>query len=143
MEIFSGSPFPFGATPQREGINFALYAKYADKLSLSLFTEEDLTHPLHELELDPIYHKTGAVWHILIKGLPPHGAYAYRVYNSETKDQPLHILDPYAKSLVRTSEWVKNTSQQQGHYQLLGKFFSTEDFDWKMMPFPGYQSKIL
>ena len=70
LTISAGKPYPFGATQETEGTNFAIVAKDVQKISLCLFGENHQT-PVQEIELHPEFHKTGSVWHAYIQGLPP------------------------------------------------------------------------
>ena len=39
QELWPGAPYPLGATWDHEGVNFALYSRYAEKVELCLFDE--------------------------------------------------------------------------------------------------------
>ncbi|XOF33063.1 MAG: glycogen debranching protein GlgX [Candidatus Electrothrix sp. YB6] len=115
---FSGSPQPFGATVTPTGINFALFSRHAEKVSLVLGVKEDCDADKFEIELDPKSNKTGDVWHILVNGLPPHHIlrYGYRLSGLKGRhagglayDDTLIILDPYAKE-VRSPRWGEDRS---------------------------------
>jgi glycogen operon protein len=98
FEFVRGSPLPFGATAVRGGVNFALFAKNADSITLVIFLPEDLV-PLLEFPLDRRFHKTGDVWHCLLSGLDPGIHYGYRVNNGSV------LLDPYGKAVWGRSQW--------------------------------------
>lgn len=80
-----GHPYPFGATWFEEGVNFCLPAPDAKNVSLILYLPEKITLPLQA--------KTGAVWHLLVKGLPDQFCYRYLI------DEKVEIIDPFAKEM--------------------------------------------
>jgi len=107
---FSGYPQPLGATLTPGGVNFALFSRHAESVSLVLFEKKKKNI---EIKLDPKLHKTGDIWHIGIRNLPPDICYGYRLsgpwepessghgYNSQ-----LILIDPYAKEL-QSPAWGK------------------------------------
>jgi isoamylase len=124
-----GFPQPLGATVCEQGINFALYAKEATAVNLCLF---DRGAPLQEIPLDPQQHKTGFVWHILVKNLPSPIAYAYRV-DGPTElfpflrfDKEILLMDPYAKEADSTIAWGEAEK-----YHPSGRVVPPLNFDWQ------------
>lgn len=129
LQTSCGIPYPFGASLTQNGINFAVYAKEAQKLSLCLFEENNLSTPSKEIELDPTLNKTGDSWHILVQGLPPNPIYAYRLTPSQQETNFL-LLDPYAKAVVSRSDWSDRQTEETP-YVPLGKVISSSSFDWE------------
>lgn len=127
LETSPGTPFPFGATPHGEEINFAISAKNVQKLSLCLFDLFHLDTPSKEIELDPAVNKSGDVWHIRVKGLTPSAAYGFRLTPQGVNKKPFLLLDPYAKEMASHHTW--GTTQLP--YQPLGKIVSLQEFDWQ------------
>ena len=64
----AGKPLPLGSTMTAQGINFALFARHADAVSLVIMVD-DVPGPI-EIPFDPAVNKTGDVWHMLVCGLP-------------------------------------------------------------------------
>lgn len=101
-KIAYGQPTPLGATRTATGINFAVYARHADRLRVVLFTDPAVTEGA-EFDLDPAQHRTGGVWHIEIPAETLGDAcyYAYRAWgpNSDVHryDGDKLLLDPYAR----------------------------------------------
>jgi glycogen operon protein len=103
-----GSPTPLGATwiAEQKAHNFALYSKHASAVTLLLYGE-DPANPVKTLELTPLVHKTGRVWHCRIPEAEAPGAryYAYRIAgpNDGTQghryDPEKVLLDPYANAV--------------------------------------------
>lgn len=125
-----GTPFPFGAFETSDGINFAIYAKEVDKISLYLFHEKDLTKPLYMVTLKPEENRTGDVWHCLIKDLPSSFVYEYLISKKNDSSHPQHILDPYAKSLFSNHSWDDEANSHVS-YKPLSKFTKNTPFDWE------------
>lgn len=129
MEYERGSPFPFGTHTRQEGVNFAIYANHVKDMKLRIYNEDNLTDPLSIVPFDPSKNKTGDVWHIFIKQLPPVFAYAYEVTLEHSSEKTYIILDPYAKSVATDSKWYAE-SRKEFTYQPLGKHIS-DHFDWE------------
>ena len=99
-----GRPHPFGAIPDADGVNFAVFSQHATAVELLLFDEHDDPEPVQVIQLDPETHKTFHVWHCYVRGLS-HGAhYAYRVDGPDDVHRTGHrynrnkvLIDPYAR----------------------------------------------
>lgn len=139
LSILPGDPFPFGATPTANGVNFAVAAKDAKQLSLCLFDENNPAAPFKEIELNPELNKTGEVWHALIEGLPPFTLYGYRATPSPPEEGSFLLLDPYAKIVASHSAW----GDSQNPYRPLGKITEKSTFDWQGDRFPKIPEKDL
>ncbi|CAF23830.1 glycogen debranching protein [Candidatus Protochlamydia amoebophila] len=135
IQITPGSPFPFGANIQEGKVNFALYAKNIEKISLCLFNENDPLNPFKEIELEPSLNKTGNVWHIAIESLPPYTLYAFRV---PVENSNYLLIDPYAKSIYSSPDWGNAKP-----YSPLGRIIPLTTFDWEGIPSPKLPSKDL
>ncbi|WP_068466566.1 glycogen debranching protein [Candidatus Protochlamydia phocaeensis] len=137
-----GYPYPFGATEQEGGVNFAFFNKEAEKLNLCLFHENNLAIPFKEIELDPAIHKTGHVWHILVHQLPSSCVYGFRLFphkpkdaqqnaeNAQDKEVSHLLLDPYAKAVASHANWGGPPDQNEP-YHPLGKVILHSPFDWE------------
>lgn len=139
LQFHQGSPLILGVTKDELGMNFAVIAKDARRLSLRFFDEQDTKQPFLEVPFDPIKNKTGDVWHIHIAGLPSEFLYIYWLLsNSENKSYLL--LDPYALHIQSHGHWgkLKNT-----HYFPWGKVTSPSSFDWQNDSHPRIALKDL
>jgi len=105
-----GAPYPLGATPDGEGVNFALYSASADAVELLLFEGPD---DEREARRVPLRHQDSGVWHGYLPGVGPGQLYGYRVYGPYRPERGLRfnpaklLIDPYAKALsgpVRADE---------------------------------------
>lgn len=103
-----GAPRPLGATwlPDEDAYNFALYSKHAERVTLLLYTADELARPHLAFALDPRRHKSGRVWNCrlaarlvqpacyyayAVGGPPPQGVSARHAFDEEKV-----LLDPYA-----------------------------------------------
>jgi isoamylase len=100
--VSQGRPYPLGATPTADGVNFAVYSRYATDVFLLLFDRAD-GDPTDVIRLDL---RDKFTWHTEIKGVGPGQLYGYKVggeYRPETglrfNDAKL-LLDPYAKAVT-------------------------------------------
>lgn len=104
-----GNPLPLGVTALDEGINFSIFSRHADQVSLVLDFPASTGNKKerHEVPLDPHINRTGDIWHILIAITDKDFSYGYRmsgpsnpVVNGLTYN-PRHILlDPFCHALL-------------------------------------------
>ncbi len=131
-----------GVSRTTAGYNFALFSRHAEAVSLVLF-RTNVEEPVAELPLDPDYHRTGEVWHILVKDFDPALRYGYRLHGPFDPEgeghffQPhLVLLDPYAKALTGGSDWGEAYRRQGLLPDSLTSFqrrclYIEDDFDWQ------------
>lgn len=110
-EVRAGNPLPFGAHPHGDGVNFALFSRYASSVRLEFYQNPEDHAPAKVIVLDPLRHRTGDVWHVWVRGIASGQLYAYRI------DGPYHpdeghrfnahklLLDPFARAVARVSDW--------------------------------------
>ncbi|MFD1330520.1 glycogen debranching protein GlgX [Methylopila musalis] len=104
--IEAGRPTILGATPDGEGVNFALFSAYAERVELCLFDDKG-----NEVERIDLPEYTDEVWHGYAPGLKPGQLYGYRVHGPYRPEEghrfnPNKLLvDPYARSIVGTVDW--------------------------------------
>jgi len=130
-----GHPLPYGATPRREGVNFAVFSRHASEMTLVLFLPGE-AEPVLELPLDPRFNKTGDVWHVLVCGLDPGIEYGFRADaevpagSSVLRFDPSRVLiDPYSKSVAGLERWGDGTGAG-GRLARLRSRVVDEEFDW-------------
>jgi len=75
-EILSGNPYPLGATFDGNGVNFAIFSKHAEAVSLYLFGDETSSMEYEEV---PVTEVSGNIWHIYLAGLGPGQRYGYKI----------------------------------------------------------------
>ena len=108
-DIQSGAPLPLGAFREGDGVNFALFSRHATAVWLELFDDPEDAAPSRRIELDPIGHRTGDVWHVWVRGLAPGQFYAYRV-DGPYRPQEGHRFNPH-KLLLDPQASVNSVSQ--------------------------------
>jgi len=128
METREGSPLPLGAKREDTGINFALFSKNSEKVTLVLFDKE--RKEIATFPLDPSNNRTGDIWHVFVEGAPGELCYAWKVFQKgrATKllqEQEALVLDPYAHAVSSNFAWGDSPD-----YKPLG-FLGSENFDWK------------
>lgn len=111
-EIQTGNPLPIGgAHLEGRGVNFILFSRHATGVRLELYKNADDSSPSRVIDLDPVRHRTGDVWHVWVAGIPSGQLYGYRV---EGPYLPLEghrfnahklLLDPYARAIAGVRSW--------------------------------------
>ena len=108
LKVLQGSPYPFGATFDGKGVNFAIFSEHATKVELCLFDSVEANAEYIKIEL-PEY--TNQVFHGYVKGLEPGHLYGYRVHGPYEPKNGLRfnpnklLVDPYAKCIGRNLKW--------------------------------------
>ncbi len=105
FEFLSGQPLPLGPTVMEQGVNFAVFSRNADAVSLVVYQNETEEMPLFIHALDATKNKTGDVWHCFVKGLKEGYWYGYWV-DGPYEPKAGHrfnpnklLLDPYARAV--------------------------------------------
>lgn len=109
ITVLAGTPFPYGASLVRSGINFSVFSRHATSVTIDIFKAQDDAVPYFSYTLNPESNRTGDMWHVCLQGLQPGALYLYRVDGPfEPKkghrfNRNQYLLDPYAKALTDTS----------------------------------------
>jgi len=107
----TGKPAPLGATWDGIGTNFAIFSENATKVELCLFDSAEVPQETHRLALPEC---NAFVWHGYLKDVKPGQVYGYRVHgpydpsNGHRFNPNKVLVDPYAKSIVRSVVWDDN-----------------------------------
>lgn len=125
-----GLPLPLGATIQQGGINFAIFSRNSEKVTLVLSVEEGQNRKIYEISLDSELHRTGNIWHIMLQVDPKRIRYGYKIDGNSVRgsffSEKTILLDPYAKK-IRAKSW--------GTPGFVGELPLCEildcDFDWQ------------
>ncbi|MFF4490784.1 glycogen debranching protein GlgX [Streptomyces sp. NPDC001544] len=99
VPVWSGHPYPLGASFDGQGTNFALFSEVAERVDLILLDDAgtETSVPLGEVD--------GFVWHGYLPGIGPGQRYGYRVHGPWDPDlghrcNPAKLLlDPYARAV--------------------------------------------
>lgn len=99
--VEQGSPFPLGATPGADAVNFAIYSKHATEVFLLLFD----TAAGEPTDIIQLQNRDRFIWHAEIKGVRAGQLYGYKVRGEYRPEWGLRfndsklLLDPYAKAV--------------------------------------------
>jgi len=111
LKTSNGFPLPLGANVRKNGVQFSLLSRNATSVTLVLFHNEDQESPWEEVLLDPVFNKTGDIWHIFIDDLSEGQLYCYKIdgpYDPEEGhryNKNKLLLDPYARALTDNFLW--------------------------------------
>jgi isoamylase len=104
--VTCGSPSPIGATVIDGGVNFCLFSRTAEGVSLLLFDHEADAAPTRVIDLDPVLNHTYHYWHVFVPGLRSGQLYGFRVKGWNDPSQGLRfddskvLLDPYGRGVM-------------------------------------------
>ena len=111
-EVQAGNPLPIGgAHEQGRGVNFVLFSRHATGVRLELYQHPDDSSPSRTIDLDPVRHRTGDVWHVWVRGIPAGQLYGYRVEGPYLPEEGHRfnshklLLDPYARAIAGVENW--------------------------------------
>lgn len=102
-----GSAITLGATPQGDGVNFALFSAGATQVELCLFSDDGK----REQARIPMPDRQGDIWTAHISGLHAGARYGYRVHGPYTPEQGQRfnpnklLIDPYARQFEGSLRW--------------------------------------
>jgi isoamylase len=153
-EIQAGCPVAIGGTVQQgAGVNFVLFSRHATGVRLEFYHNADDSSPSRIIDLDPVRHRTGDVWHIWVRGIPAGQLYGYRVEGPYLPEEGHRfnphklLLDPYARALAWVGNWDFQVARGYDSSSSLSDLsisnfdnaattpkciFSHDHFDWEM-----------
>ena len=130
FSIERGHALPFGATIERGGINFSVYARYATEVILVFFFPGE-EHEIAAFPLDNKINRTGDVWHVFVAGLNPGVEYAYKMdgpHNFLHRYNPqLLLADPYAIALNGRYTWADPSPPNTPYCRAI---LVNKEYDW-------------
>jgi isoamylase len=107
-EILPGTPYPLGATPDGNGVNFSLFSEHATGVTLCLFGG---VGGKTEIARIPLAERNEHIWHGYVPGIRAGQRYGYRVngpYDPPAghRFNPAKLLiDPCARVLDSMPRW--------------------------------------
>jgi glycogen operon protein len=111
-DVQAGNPLPIGgAHEQGSGVNFVLFSRNATGVRLEFYQNAGDSSPSRIIDLDPVRHRTGDVWHVWVRGVPAGQFYGYRVEGPYQPEEGRRfnahklLLDPYARALAGVENW--------------------------------------
>ncbi|MER7310019.1 glycogen debranching protein GlgX [Streptomyces griseoluteus] len=99
VPVWSGHPYPLGASYDGQGTNFALFSEVAERVELVLVDDAGAETPV------PLHEVDGFVWHGYLPGVGPGQRYGYRVHGpwqpslGHRCNPAKLLLDPYARAV--------------------------------------------
>jgi isoamylase len=105
--VRAGHATHLGATPDRNGVNFAISAPDADKVELCLFDAQG-----NETRLALPQKNAAGVWHGHVAGLKEGQQYGYRIWGEYAPEKGRRfngnklLVDPYARAIDGTVQWT-------------------------------------
>ncbi|MFF7984529.1 glycogen debranching protein GlgX [Streptomyces sp. NPDC007901] len=99
VPVWSGHPYPLGASFDGQGTNFALFSEVAEHVELVLVNDAGTQRPV------PLNEADGFVWHAYLPGIGPGQRYGYRVTGpwdpslGHRCNPAKLLLDPYARAV--------------------------------------------
>jgi isoamylase len=152
-EVQAGNPLPWGAHQRGDGVNFALFSRHATRVRLELYQNADDSTATRIIELDPVRHRTGDVWHVWVRSIPAGQLYGYRIEGPYQPEQGHRfnphklLLDPFARAIAGVKDWdflaARGYDSSSGQTDLSistvddagttpKSIFTLDDFDWEM-----------
>jgi isoamylase len=111
-EIQAGTPLPIGGPHQQgDGICFVLFSRHATGVRLELYQHADDSSPARIIDLDPMLHRTGDIWHVWVRGIAVGQLYGYRIEGPYQPEEGNRfnphklLLDPYARAIAGVENW--------------------------------------
>ena len=110
-DVRIGVPSPMGTHEYGGGVNFAIFSRHATRVRLELFDHPMDAKCVRAIDLDPSRNRTGDVWHVWLKGIPPGQLYAYRVDGPYQPSEGHRfnfnklLLDPFATAISLHPNW--------------------------------------
>jgi glycogen operon protein len=111
-EVQAGNPLPIGGAHQQgDGVNFVLFSRHATGVRLEFYQNPHDSSPGRVIDLDPVRHRTGDVWHVWVRGIAAGQLYGYRVSGPYLPEEGHRfnphklLLDPYARAIDGAENW--------------------------------------
>ncbi len=104
-DSWPGKAYPFGATFDGSGTNFALFSSAASRVELCLFDDAGAEQRIEVRDVD------AGVWHCYVPHVQPGQRYGYRVHGDYDPERGVRcnpnklLLDPYAKACCGHYDW--------------------------------------
>ncbi len=108
MRVWTGVPYPLGATWTGSGVNFAIYSENATGIDICIFDEPEADRENVRIRFR---EKTDHVWHLFLPDAQPGQLYGYRVYGPYAPQEGRRfnaskvVIDPYARAIAGKVLW--------------------------------------
>jgi glycogen operon protein len=139
-DIRPGYRYPFGATYDGKGINFAIWCGAATGAELLLFETCESPAPFQVIKLDPDVNHTYFGWHVYVVGLSPGVFYGWRIDGPTDTARTGHrfdrekvLVDPVARSVTDVL-WDRGRAIKPGDNvdaSIRAMVVEEDDYDWE------------
>ncbi len=108
QNVWTGKPYPLGATVTAEGTNFALFSENATGVDLCLFNHAGDFRESSRISLNEY---TDGVWHCFLPDIGVGQLYGYRVFGpfnpqaGNRFNENKLLLDPYSRAIAGLIQW--------------------------------------
>jgi isoamylase len=139
-DLLPGKPFPLGATPGPEGVNFSVWSRDASAVELLLFDDVEGRGRPRVIPLQRGVHRTYHYWHVLVPGLGPGQHYGWRAHGPLQPSAGLRfdgeklLLDPYARAIAVPAGYDRGAAARPGDNAAVAMKSVVADlsrFDWE------------
>ena len=144
--ITAGHCRELGATVEHDGVNFAIWGRFAKEMELLLFRSELDTDP-EVILLKAPNHRSGYYWHVHVTGVLPGQLYGWRIPTlllnmpGNRWEPEKVLLDPYAKRIVLPDNYDRQKAAAPGS-NLEGcakcAVISMANYDWEEDKMPRH-----
>jgi isoamylase len=135
-----GATHPLGATFSRDGVNFSLFSRAAERVELLFFNRADDAKPARIVELVSDSHRTYHYWHCFVPGVKAGQLYGYRVHGPADLARGLRfdpskvLLDPYGRAVVSPPNYSRAAAAHPGDNAATAMKSAVTDasaYDWE------------
>jgi glycogen operon protein len=115
-----GTPFPLGATPAPDGVNFSVWARHASRVELLLFDGPGDARPSRVVPLHRSTNRTYHYWHVFLPGVGPGQLYGWRAVGPFDPARGLRfdgekvLLDPYGRAVAIPPGYRREAAARPG-----------------------------
>ncbi len=115
-----GNPFPLGATPSPEGVNFSVWARDAAAMDLCLFDRAEDARPSRVLTLERAANRSYHYWHVLVPDVRPGQIFGWRARGPFDPSRGLRfdgqklLLDPYGRAVAVPASYDRGAACRPG-----------------------------
>jgi len=153
-DVQAGNPLPIGgAHLSGDGVNFVLFSRNATRVCLELYQNAEDSSPTRIIDLNPVRHRTGDVWHVWLRGVRAGQLYGYRIEGPYRPEEGHRfnphklLLDPYARAVAGVENWDFSAARGYDVSSTLSDLgistvddagttpkciFTDDHFDWEM-----------
>jgi glycogen operon protein len=139
-DLRPGKPFPLGATPGPEGVNFSVWSRDATAVELVLFDGAEDPVPSRVIRLERGAHRTYHYWHAQVPGLQAGQHYGWHAHGPFEPgagfrfDGEKLLLDPYARAIAVPGGYDRQAAARPGDNGAVAMKSVVTDlssFDWE------------